>query len=105
MLVGLFPENSVPALHGIGATLAFVFGNVAIVVLGWSLRLPVTLRVFSFFLGVLALGALVFYASSHFLGLGNGGIERVVAFPQTIWLIMTGTYMLSSSRGQHALFP
>jgi hypothetical membrane protein len=102
VLVGLFPENSVPTLHGIGATLSFVFGNVGIIVLGWSLRLPLALRVFSLFLGGLALAALVAYASSHFLGLGNGGLERVVAFPQTVWLIVIGTYLLSSAHREHA---
>jgi hypothetical membrane protein len=103
VLVGLFPENSVPTLHGIGATLSFVFGNVAIIVLGCSLRLPFALRVFSLFLGVLALAALIPYASSQFLGLGNGGLERVVAFPQTVWLIVLGAYLLTSSHSEHAV--
>jgi hypothetical membrane protein len=103
VLVGLFPENSVPALHGTGAYLSFVFGNVAIIVLGCSLRVPLALRVFSLFLGGFALVALIPYASGHFLGLGNGGLERVVAYPQSVWLIVTGTYLLSSSRGKQAL--
>lgn len=96
-LVGLFPENSVPALHGLGATLSFVFGNVSIVVLGCSLRLPLALRVFSVALGVLALVALVAYESSQSVGLGHGGLERVVAFPQSVWLIVIGVSMLASS--------
>jgi hypothetical membrane protein len=102
VLVGLFPENTVPALHGLGATLAFLFGNISIIVLGCSLRLPWVLRTFSIFLGVVALVALAAYASSHFIGLGHGGLERVVAFPQTVWLIVIGAYLLSSLRGEEA---
>ena len=98
VMVGLFPEDSVSALHGLGAASAFVLGNVAIIVLGVSLELPVALRVISLCLGVLALATLVAYASSHFVGLGEGGIERVVAYPQTIWLIAVGGYLLWSSR-------
>ena len=98
VIVGLFPENSVSALHGLGAALAFVLGNIAIIVLGVTLKLPLMLRVISICLGVLALAALVTYASSHFVGLGEGGIERVVAFPQTIWLIALGAYLMWSSR-------
>lgn len=103
VLVGLFPENSVPTLHGLGATLSFVFGNVSVIVLGCSLRLPLALRAFSICLGVLALAALVAYESSQFVGLGHGGLERVVAFPQTIWLIVIGAYMLSSSPREQSL--
>jgi len=96
VLVGLFPENSIPTLHGLGATLSFLFGNVSIVVLGCSLKLPLILRVFSIFLGVLALAALIAYETSYSAGLGHGGLERVVAFPQSIWLIGMGAYLLSS---------
>jgi hypothetical protein len=37
------------------------------------------------------------YASSHDLGLGEGGIERVVAYPQTVCLIVTGFYLAARS--------
>src|SRR5579884_1287958 len=30
-IVGLFPENTVPALHSLGATLAFVLGNLSLI--------------------------------------------------------------------------
>ena len=103
-LVGLFPENSVSAVHGFGAALAFVLGNIAIIVLGVTLRIPLVLRIMSVCLGVFALAALVAYASSHYFGLGEGGIERVVAYPQTVWLISTGAYMLSFFRRDQSQF-
>jgi hypothetical membrane protein len=94
IMVGLFPENTVPALHGIGAATPFLLGNIAVIVLGFSLNLPGPLRFYSLLSGILALVALGCYASSHYLGLGEGGIERVVAYPQTAWLIVVGFYVL-----------
>jgi hypothetical membrane protein len=98
VVVGIFPENTVSALHGLGATLPFTLGNVGVIVLGLSLELPRVLRLVTLTLGVIALAALVFYASSHYLGLGEGGIERLVAYPQTLWLILLGGYLLRKGR-------
>jgi hypothetical membrane protein len=103
VLVGLFPENTVGTLHGTGAALSFVFGNVGIIVLGWTLGLPLAFRLFSVGLGVLALVALIAYETSHFIGLGHGGLERVVAYPQTAWLIVLGAYLLAQLRRTQAL--
>lgn len=94
LLVGVFPENSVSTLHGIGAALPFTIGNVAVLVLGFTLSLSPTLRLFSVLTGFVALVALVFYASNHFLGLGEGGMERIVAYPQTLWLVVIGGYFI-----------
>jgi len=100
VLVGIFPENSVPALHGIGAAAPFVLGNIAIIVLGGILPVPIVLRLYSFLSGAVALVALGCYATSHDLGLGEGGIERVVAYPQTIWLLIIGLDRLTRRSGK-----
>lgn len=100
VLVGLFPENTVSALHGIGAALPFLIGNAGVVVAGCSLQMPLTLRVYTLCTGAVALVSLGFYASTHYLGLGEGGIERVVAYPQTIWLIVFGAYLLFIRRNE-----
>ena len=100
VLVGIFPENTVPALHGIGSALPFLIGNIGVVVLGASLEVPGALRLFTVLVGVVALVALAFYASTHFLGLGEGGIERVVAYPQTVWLIVYGAYSWHIQAGE-----
>jgi hypothetical membrane protein len=94
IMVGVFPENTISALHGIGAAIPFLVGNAGVIILGFSLNLPPPLRLYSFLSGALALFALGCYASSHYLGLGEGGIERVVAYPQTAWLIIIGLYIL-----------
>ena len=93
IMVGFFPENSVSALHGIGAAIPFVLGNASLIILAFSLKMPALLRLYFFLSGVMALLGLAAYASSHDLGLGEGGIERVVAYPQTICLIVIGFYL------------
>jgi len=95
IVVGVFPENSVPAFHGIGAALPFVLGNIGVVLLGFSLSVPLAMRILTLFLGAVALLSLMFYASTHYLGLGEGGVERLVAYPQTVWLILIGAFVLS----------
>jgi hypothetical membrane protein len=97
VMVGLFPENSVPALHGAGAALPFVLGNSALLVLAFALEMPVLLRVYAFLSGAVAIIALVAYTSKHYLGLGQGGMERFVAYPQTIFLVAIGCYLIAKN--------
>lgn len=97
LLVGLFPENSILAVHYFGAFLAFGLGNLSIVILSLVLRRETdALRVFSFLTGVAALVALGLFILHIYLGLGRGGMERVVSYPQAIWLALFGMYMFHS---------
>lgn len=93
-LVGLFPENTVSALHILGASLPFLFGNLSLVILGWSLyAIPKGMRYYTLLSGIIPLIALCFYATDHYGPLEIGGLERLVAYPQTIWLFVFGLYM------------
>lgn len=94
MVVGLFPENTISILHGIGAALPFLVGNIGVFVLGYALPIPKSLKIYTMITGIVALGGLGFYISHQYLGLGHGGMERVVAYPQTIWMIVFGLYVL-----------
>jgi hypothetical membrane protein len=96
ILVGLFPENTISILHTFGASLPFLLGNVALIILSFSLIVPRLLRFYTCISGVIALIALVFFYTQHYLGLGIGGMERFVAYPQTFWLIVFGLYISSS---------
>lgn len=93
ILVGLFPENSLAALHTVGAALPFFIGNLGMVILGASLDLPKVLKAYTVLSGLISLAALVLLLSGHYLGLGAGGMERLTAYPQTVWLIVFGLYM------------
>ena len=99
VLVGLFPENTVSTLHILGAALPFLIGNIGIVVLGLILELPHTLKIYTVLSGLIALVALVFFTTGHYLDLGVGGMERLTGYPQTLWLIVFGLYMSSNRFG------
>jgi len=96
LLVGLFPENTISSLHVVGALLPFLIGNVGMVVLGMVLDLPKLLRYYTIASGVISLIALVFFTFHVYFGLDIGGVERIVAYPQTMWLIVFGIYMSST---------
>lgn len=94
MLVGLFPENTISALHILGAALPFLLGNLALVLLGATLQMPRLLRYYTVVSGLVALLALLLFVTHTYLGLGIGGMERLTAYPQTIWMIIFGIYSL-----------
>ena len=87
ILVGIFPENSIGTLHISGAALSFVFGNLGLISFGYVRDFSPYLRICAFLLGTIALLALVGFMTQTYLGLGIGGMERIVAYPQTMWLI------------------
>lgn len=95
ILVGLYPENTIASLHVIGASLPFLLGNIALIILGLNLDIPKALRVYTIASGSIALVALALFLSGSYLGLGHGGMERLVAYPQTIWMIVYGIYLSS----------
>jgi len=103
ILVGLFPENTIYFLHGLGSFLPFLFGNIALVVLGLSLNVSKFLRIYTILSGTIALIAFCFYITHHYLGIDEGGVERLMAFPQTIWMIVFGVYLLFNHDNQEIL--
>jgi hypothetical membrane protein len=95
-LVGRFPENTVGWMHILGAGLAIGVGSLAIFVLGVVLPLPERLRWPMRIVSPIALVALALFASHHYLGIGGGTMERIAAYPETIWLISFGVYISAS---------
>ncbi len=93
ILVGLFPENENGRMHFVGAFLAIAIGNVAILVLGSVLTLPKSLRRSMLMFSSIALVALFCFASHRSFGIGRGSMERIAAYPVTIWLIIFGLYV------------
>ena len=93
ILVGFFPENQNRTMHIIGAFLGIAIGNVAILVLGAALILPESMRRSMLMFSTLALAALVCFASHRSFGIGRGTMERLAAYPVTIWLIAFGLYV------------
>jgi hypothetical membrane protein len=99
IFVGAFPENTVHVMHIIGAGLAIGVGSLGILVLGFALPLPEGLRSFMLFFATLSLTAIVLFASSRYFGIGPGGMERIAAYPETVWLIRFGIYISRNHPG------
>ena len=94
MLAGAFPLNTVPVLHTIGAALALglsCFGFVALARLVWAQHRAFAL--YSLATGVLALLGFALYVGEIYLG-GRGTVERLAAWPQTLWYMVTGALIL-----------
>jgi len=98
ILVGLVPEDTTYWAHIAGADVAFLMGNIALIVFGFTLRLLSWLSWYGVASGVVALVALYLFLTHNRFFLELGGMERIVAYPQTIWLIVLGLYM---SRRRH----
>lgn len=89
--VGLFPENT-GSLHVVVSLIVFLFGGLSAIASSNYSRLP--LSFFSVILGLVTLLALVLYGSGIYLGLGLGGMERMIAYPALIWVTGFGAYLM-----------
>ncbi len=97
LLVGFFPENSIWTVHIFAASLPFLVGNLGLLILGLTLPLPSGIRFYTILTAVTALTALAFLLANHRI-LGIGGNERLIAYPQIIWLIVFGFYVIWTRR-------
>ncbi len=106
-VVGVYPENTDNAKHVLGAGLNFVAGNIAMIVYGLALAQRPAERgliaVFSLLAGGLGLLATLLFVSGHFLGIGLGGMERVAAYPMTVWQIVIGVALLRWTGAESAV--
>lgn len=104
VLVGLYPENVNLTLHNTGAILALIGGGLALVVLGRNLALPSGLHRYTMLSAAVSLFAMLFFLTHRYFGLGIGGMERVAAYPQTIWIFVFGIYIsMQRYRVKHGL--
>jgi hypothetical membrane protein len=97
MLVGIFPENVNSAGHITGAGLAIAGGNVGILLLAAGFEkednLPSRIRRFMVIWGFLSLASLLMFVFKRHFGLGQGGMERIAAYPEVIWLVSFGAWI------------
>jgi hypothetical membrane protein len=95
MGVGLFPENMSP-YHEIFAGITFVFGGLSEILSFALIRYPMSITVI--FLGGLTLGSLILFVLGAHLGLGPGGMERMIVYPVILWGAGFGGYLMASER-------
>jgi len=94
MGVGLFPED-VEVLHVVFSFITFLFAGLT-AIMSYKLQKP-PFSYFSVTLGIVALLALVLFASGTFLGLGKGGMERMIAYPVLLWAVGFGGHLIGYS--------
>ncbi len=90
--VGLFPETT-GAPHGIFALLAFLFGGLAALFVYPIVKAP--LRYACVVLGIVGLVSIPLYVGDMDLGLGHGGIERMIVLPILLFEITFGGYLMT----------
>ncbi|MCL5799863.1 MAG: DUF998 domain-containing protein [Candidatus Thermoplasmatota archaeon] len=94
--VGLFNENSPYGLHTIFSLITFLFSGIsAVVAVTWA-RGPY--RYISLAIGLIILVAVGLYATSHYLGLGAGGMERMIVYPTLLWGMAFSGYLMGLNR-------
>jgi hypothetical membrane protein len=89
--VGTFNE-SYGQVHVFVSALTFLAGGIQAILAYKVARAPYSLLAAS--LGVITLVALVLYATNTYAGLGQGGMERLVAYPALINGVATGGYLM-----------
>ena len=93
--VAIFNEN-LRGIHLVFAGLAFGMGCLTAIVFARPAKAPLS-WVFAA-LGIIGLLALVLQGTKTYLGLGEGGMERMIFYPSLFWALAYGTYLVSKEK-------
>jgi hypothetical membrane protein len=105
MGVGIFTEDF-GAIHVVVSLIAFLFGGLTAIFTGVCsyvhenklLKMPFSFM--AIILGLMTLGALILFGGKVYLGLGAGGMERMILYPILIWGIGFGGYLMAHNEEQ-----
>jgi hypothetical membrane protein len=100
---GIFPENTfvvgvVPIFHYLSSFSLIDFGAISILASYMITKPP--FKFLSVFLGAFMVIAILLFCmtwNTGGLGIGGGGMERMIVFPTIAWIISLGGYMLGKS--------
>ena len=93
--VGIFPENT-GTPHVLSAMIVFISGGIVAII---SFR--VFLAPWAWFsgaLGVITLAAIILLLAKCYLGLGAGGMERMIAYPLILWVLGSGAFLMAPAK-------
>ena len=82
MGVGVFTEHY-PQVHPVVSLISFLFGALSSIASYRLLKPPFS--IIAVILGLIALAALGLFGAQVYLGLGRGGMERMIAYPILMW--------------------
>ncbi len=94
--VGLSPEDVNLSIHTLSAGLAFAGGGLALIALGFAMFRDTRwdgFRAYTILSGLVDLIALALFESGTYLGLGVGGMERLIVAPVLLWSIVVGIHL------------
>lgn len=92
---GLAPMDQNVSMHVLGAMIYFPLSAIAIILIGVSVRKSRPLfALFSWLFGTLAFVAFLAYGNYQATGLPRGLLERIAAYPSTLWVIVAGALLL-----------
>src|SRR3989449_8117386 len=92
--VGVFTEDF-GVIHCLVSPWTFIFIALSAILAMRIVRPP--FQYISVLLGLLSLAALGLYISKTYLGLGPGGMERMIVWPVLVWGLAFGGYLFASS--------
>ena len=91
--VGFFPETT-GVVHAIVSLIVFLFGGLSAIA---SYRIQeVPMNYLSILLGGITLVALLLFLTGNYSSLGQGGMERMIAYPALLWLVGFGAHLMKS---------
>ncbi|OGS40231.1 MAG: hypothetical protein A3K77_01260 [Euryarchaeota archaeon RBG_13_31_8] len=93
MGVGIFTENSEP-MHIFASFLVFIFSGLSAIFSYKLMKYPFNIIVI--LLGLMSLSAMILLIGNIYVGLGVGGMERIIVYPILIWMIGFGGYLNAS---------
>jgi len=93
MGVGVFTEDA-GAIHWVVSMIAFLFGGLSAIAAYKLEKTP--LNYISVIMGLIGIIAMVLFITENYLGLGAGGMERMIAYPEVLWAVGFGGHLIGS---------
>jgi hypothetical membrane protein len=91
--VGLFPETT-GIVHHIFSDITFLFIGISAIITFKLQKKP--MGYISVLLGLITLVAAGLYSTDVYLGLGAGGMERIIVYPVLLWALGFGGHMAAT---------
>jgi hypothetical membrane protein len=95
--VGLWPENVNGLVHSVASGIAFIGGGLGLLGLTLGMLRDTRwdgYRLYTLLSGVVTLAATALFERNVTLGIGIGGVERLVVAPLLLWLVVVSLHLL-----------
>jgi hypothetical membrane protein len=92
MGIGIFTENSEP-MHTLASIFVFLFSGLSAIASYKITKYPFNIIVI--LLGLTSVLAMILFMENIYVGLGVGGMERMIVYPILIWMIGLGGFLIA----------